>query len=74
MLTINIFVKTLSALHRTITPHALRHTHASLLMEQGINIDIIFGRLGHENSSITREIYLHVTEKLKKGQSGVSRN
>lgn len=56
---------TLSALHRTITPHTLRHTHASLLMEQGVNIDIISRRLGHETSAITREIYLHVTEKLK---------
>lgn len=50
---------------KIITPHALRHTHASLLMEQGIDIDTISRRLGHENSKITKEIYLHVTEKLK---------
>lgn len=56
---------TLYALHRAITPHTLRHTHASLLMEQGVNIDIISRRLGHENCAITREIYLHITEKLK---------
>lgn len=52
-------------LGRTITAHALRHTHASLLLEQGIGIDTISRRLGHENSKITREIYLHVTERLK---------
>lgn len=52
-------------LGRRLTPHALRHTHASLLLEQGVNIDTISRRLGHENSRITREIYLHVTEKLK---------
>jgi integrase len=34
-------------------------------MEQGVSIDTISRRLGHENSQITREIYLHVTEKLK---------
>lgn len=54
---------------RAITPHTLRHTHASLLMEQGISIDIISRRLGHENSEITREIYLHVTKKLKEKEN-----
>ncbi len=53
------------ALERDITPHILRHTHASLLMEQGIDIDTISRRLGHSDSRITKEIYLHVTEKLK---------
>lgn len=48
-----------------ITVHALRHTHASLLLEKGVSIDTISRRLGHKNSKITREIYLHVTEKLK---------
>ncbi len=50
---------------RSITPHTLRHTYASLLMEQGVDIDTISARLGHANSKVTREIYLHVTEKLK---------
>lgn len=49
---------------RRITAHALRHTHASLLLAAGVNIETIARRLGHENSQITREIYLHVTEKL----------
>ena len=55
----------LKILGRMITPHALRHTHASLLLEQGISIDTIARRLGHENSDVTREIYLHVTKKLQ---------
>lgn len=50
---------------REITPHTLRHTHASLLLEKGVSIDTISRRLGHENSKVTREIYLHVTNKLK---------
>lgn len=52
-------------LGRPLTAHALRHTHASLLMEAGVPIDVISRRLGHENSKVTREIYLHVTKKLK---------
>jgi integrase len=47
-----------------ITPHALRHTHTSLLFEQGFTIDEIARRLGHGDSKITQEIYTHVTEKL----------
>lgn len=51
-------------LGRPITTHALRHTHASLLLENGVNVETISRRLGHENSAVTREIYLHVTKKL----------
>ena len=52
-------------LGRRITPHTLRHTHASLMMEQGVDIDSIAERLGHRDSKITREIYLHVTQRLE---------
>lgn len=52
-------------LHRKITPHIFRHTHASLMLEKGMNIDAISERLGHTNSKVTREIYLHVTKKLQ---------
>ena len=52
------------AIGRQITPHALRHTHASLLLACGVSVDTISRRFGHENSAVTREIYLHVTKKL----------
>ena len=57
--------KAIKAIGRPITPHTLRHTHASLLLEQGVGIDAISRRLGHEDSKITKEIYLHITDKLK---------
>ena len=47
------------------TPHAFRHTHASILFGEGVSIDTISRRLGHENSTITRKIYLHIVEKVK---------
>ena len=62
------------AIGRQITAHTLRHTHASLLFEQGIDIDTISRRLGHENSKVTREIYLHTTEKLKERDKEKIRN
>ena len=53
------------ALGRSITPHTLRHTHTSLLAEQGVDIETISRRLGHEDSHITKKIYLHVTKKMR---------
>ncbi|MBR1910382.1 MAG: site-specific integrase [Lachnospiraceae bacterium] len=50
---------------RKLTPHALRHTHTSLLAEAGIPLEQITRRLGHADSKITREVYLHITSRLK---------
>lgn len=47
-------------------PHIFRHTHTALLAEQGISLDAIARRLGHSNSDVTKQIYFHVTKKLKK--------
>lgn len=49
-----------------IHPHVLRHTHVALLAEQGVSLEEISRRLGHDNSDITKKIYYHVTEKQKK--------
>lgn len=48
---------------KRLTPHALRHTHTSLLAENGVPLDTISRRLGHHSSKITSEIYLHTTQK-----------
>lgn len=49
---------------RPITPHILRHTATSLLIASGVPLDTVSRMLGHEDSEITKEIYLHVTKKL----------
>ena len=46
-------------------PHIFRHTHVALLAEQGMSLEAIARRLGHSDSKITKEVYFHVTEKLK---------
>lgn len=48
-----------------VHPHLLRHTHTSLLAEAGASLESIQERLGHSNDAITKEIYLHVTKKMK---------
>lgn len=57
--------KTAAAINRRLPSHALRHTHVSLLAGAGVPLDVISRRLGHSDSKVTREIYLHVTEQLK---------
>lgn len=47
------------------TMHSLRHTHATLLLENGANPKDIQCRLGHSNLSTTMDTYSHVTEKMK---------
>ena len=56
----------LTILHREITPHTLRHTHVSLLAEKGLSFEAIARRVGHHDSRITKDIYFHVTEGLKR--------
>lgn len=45
-----------------ITVHGLRHTHATLLIENDANDEDVSARLGHYDSNITRRYYVHQTE------------
>lgn len=44
---------------RPITLHQFRHSHATLLLQNGIIINEISRRLGHSNPSITLNVYTH---------------
>ena len=56
----------LAALGREkVTPHILRHTHVCMLAENGVHLETISRRLGHEDSDITKAVYYHITEKMK---------
>lgn len=48
-----------------ITSHALRHTHASLLLLNGVSMAYISKRLGHQSITITEQVYSHVLEELE---------
>lgn len=45
--------------------HSLRHTHATMLMENGAKVKDIQIRLGHSRSAITIDTYSHLTQKMK---------
>ncbi|PMB83278.1 site-specific integrase [Limosilactobacillus pontis] len=48
-----------------ISIHGLRHTHASLLLYEGVSIASVARRLGHANTTTTQETYLHIIEELR---------
>lgn len=54
-----------TGINKKIVPHTLRHTMTSLFAEAGVPLDVISRRLGHENSEITRRVYMHITETRK---------
>lgn len=45
--------------------HDLRHTHASLMLKQGVNPKIVSERLGHSSIAITMDVYSHVLPGLQ---------
>lgn len=53
-------------LNEDLTPHSLRHTHTSSLAEAGVALEQIMDRLGHSDDQITKDVYLHVTQEMKK--------
>ena len=61
-----IFTKAceLSDIHG-ITPHSLRHSHASILIMNGYDIPYVSKRLGHSNIQMTLNTYTHVLKRLE---------
>lgn len=50
---------------KRIRLHDARHTHASLLLKQGIHPKIVQERLGHASIQITLDTYSHVAPGLQ---------
>ena len=51
---------------KRIRIHDLRHSHASMLVNMGMPINMISKRLGHENVQTTLDIYTHLYESKEK--------
>ena len=45
--------------------HGLRHTHATLLLEAGVDVKTVSERLGHDTVQTTLELYGHVTQTMR---------
>jgi integrase len=48
-----------------ITPHDLRHTMATLMLLDGVNVKVVSERLGHATVAITMQTYAHVLPGLQ---------
>lgn len=52
-----------------ITFHGLRHTHATLLISQGLDVRTVSNRLGHAQTSTTLNIYAHSFARMDREAS-----
>ena len=52
-----------------ISIHGLRHTHASLLLYEGVSIASVAKRLGHADTTTTQSTYLHIIQELENKDS-----
>ena len=44
--------------------HSLRHTHTTMLLENGADPSYVQHRLGHKDVTVTLKVYKHLTEKM----------
>lgn len=51
--------------HETRGLHSLRHTFATMLFENNCPVKIVSELLGHSNTKITENIYIHIIQKQK---------
>jgi integrase len=54
-----------AGLNREFCFHDLRHTHATLLLKQGVNIKVISERLGHSTIQMTLDTYSHLMPDMQ---------
>ncbi len=57
-----------------VTFHGLRHTSATLLIAQGLDIKSISARLGHNNTSTTLDVYAHAIKSKDQVASNALEN
>lgn len=55
-----------------ITMHGLRHTHASVLLYKGVNIQSVSQRLGHADTQTTMDHYAHVLKEMEERDEAIS--
>lgn len=54
--------------------HGLRHTHASLLISNGMELKKVADRLGHRDINVTASIYAELTPKARREVADVFSN
>lgn len=57
-----------------LTIHSLRHTHASLLLYEGLDVQYVSKRLGHARITETMETYAHILDEMQDEQTSQLEN
>lgn len=55
-----------------VTLHGLRHTYASLLHSQGVDMANISAELGHSNLATTMNVYTHIFQSATNASRGIA--
>jgi plasmid segregation protein ParM len=50
----------------TVTPHSLRHTYATEMLESDVHLKVVQEQLGHSSSQMTSDLYMHLTGRVQK--------
>lgn len=58
-----------AGIKKDVTFHALRHTHASILLANGVQLLSVSKRLGHADPNITLHTYAHIIKELEEEDS-----
>lgn len=58
-----------AGIERKIRFHSLRHTHASILLSQGVQLLTVSKRLGHADPTTTMQTYAHVLKELEESDN-----
>ena len=58
-----------AGIKKKVTFHALRHTHASILLSKGVQLLTVSKRLGHADPNITLQTYAHILDEMKDSES-----
>ncbi|KYG28132.1 tyrosine-type recombinase/integrase [Alkalihalobacillus trypoxylicola] len=59
---------------KKIRIHDLRHSHATMLLREGVNPKIVSERLGHSSIKMTLDVYSHVTLDMQEKTADIIKN
>ena len=48
------------------SPHTLRHSYVSMMIEAGVPIRVVSELVGHASTALTSDLYGHVTERVNR--------
>lgn len=64
---------TFKKIYPSTSIHSTRHTNATLLIEKGVDLNIIARHLGHCDTKMLQEVYAHITNNIKLNDRSIIR-